>query len=346
MRTNTDRRGFLSAVGLTAAAAGVGALPARASGSDRRPTISIAHLTDTHIQPERRGAEGVAACLAHIMGLAQRPQLILTGGDLIMDGFAEDEARTKMQWDLFTRAFREGTDLPVRHCLGNHDIWGWDKAKSKTTGAEPGWGKAMAIDTLGLPGAYYSFTQGGWKFIVLDSVQPRGNGYIGRLDPDDADPSAEGPQLAWLRGELERTPASVPVCVVTHIPILCAGLMLTDARPNAEGVQISASVQLTDNHRIIDLFSRHANVKLVLQGHIHINDRIDYQGVTYLCNGAVSGAWWRGKEADRADRLARAKPGDPIRPYRSDEGYALIDLFEDGSFAYVYMRYGWVPSEK
>ncbi len=72
-----------------------------------------------------------------------------------------------------------------------------------------------------------------------------------------------------------------------------------------------------------DLFAQHPNVKLCLSGHLHLLDRVDYNGVTYLCNGAVSGNWWKGRHKD------------------CDEGYAVIDLYDDGSFEHQYVKYGW-----
>jgi hypothetical protein len=76
-----------------------------------------------------------------------------------------------------------------------------------------------------------------------------------------------------------------------------------------------------DARRLKNLFREHRNVKLCLSGHLHLRDRVDYEGVTYLCNGAVSGGWWRG-------------------PYQECEaGYALIDLRADGTFDHRYLRY-------
>jgi hypothetical protein len=56
---------------------------------------------------------------------------------------------------------------------------------------------------------------------------------------------------------------------------------------------------------------------------MHLIDRVDYNGVTYLCNGAVSANWWKGRHKD------------------CDEGYAVIDLYEDGSFEHDYVTFGW-----
>lgn len=342
-----DRRGFLQAVGLGAAALGLGggaqgvlAAPSAPAVVARR-SFSIAHMTDMHVQPERRAGEGWTACLQHLSNLKQRPNMIVIGGDMIMDAFEADDARTALQWDLFTRVLRDSTDLPVKYCLGNHDIWGWNKTKSGTTGSEAGWGKKRAVDLLGMPAPTYSFDAGGWKIIVLDSVQPRGDSYIGRLDPEDVSQESDASQFQWLARELAATNPRTPICIVSHIPILSAGVMIVDGRMSPQGMMLSPGVQLQDSHRIVDLFTRHPNVKLCLSGHLHVNDRIDFQGVTYLCNGAVSGAWWTDREANLRERMQRQGPDSPPRPLRSEEGYALIDLFNDGSFAYVYVKYGW-----
>ena len=60
----------------------------------RQRSIRIAHLTDMHIQPERAADQGVMTCLEHVHSQKSLPDLILTGGDHIMDGFEADETRT------------------------------------------------------------------------------------------------------------------------------------------------------------------------------------------------------------------------------------------------------------
>lgn len=94
------------------------ALPAR------RRALRLAHLTDVHVQPEKRAAEGLAACLHHVQQLADQPQLILTGGDHVMDSFGSDDARTSLQWNIWHDAVKKECSLPVHSCIGNHDIWG------------------------------------------------------------------------------------------------------------------------------------------------------------------------------------------------------------------------------
>lgn len=320
-----SRREMLKAAGAAAALAGLG-LPvaAVAAGTGQRPpgrkrSLRVAHLTDTHIQPERKAAEGVAACLRHVQ-TEHKPDLILTGGDLIMDGFAADEARTKLQWELWRKTLKDDCSVPVRHCLGNHDIWGWHKEKSRTTGGEALWGKKWALDQLGLAKPYYSFEQGGWRFIVLDSVAPD------PLDPDGYIGALSDEQFDWLASELAADPRT-PTLLITHIPILTATVVLDDPEKGTNTREVSSGVLMADSARTRDLFAEHPNVKVCLSGHMHRIDRVDFRGVSYLCNGAVSGNWWKG------------------RHHECDEGYGVIDLFDDGTFENRYVTFGWKAAE-
>jgi 3',5'-cyclic AMP phosphodiesterase CpdA len=314
------RRQVLAAGLSAAAAAGLAACgsnlrtiqPPTPAGAWRRRSLRLAHLTDPHVQPERRSGEGWAACLRHVQSQDDAPSLIVTGGDLIMDGFEQDEARTRTQWDLFTRVLRAECSLPVLHTLGNHDIWGWNRKKSRTTGQEPAWGKRWACDTLGLSAPAYRHDVGGWAIIVLDSVQPDGeSGYVGRLDQAQVD---------WLGKTLKEIRISTPVMVVSHIPIMSV-CGLFDRKKLA--LKLNKSEIMEDGMGLHELFRSARNVRLCLSGHIHDVDRVEADGITYICDGAVSGAWWKG-------------PHGPCV-----EGYGLVDLYDDGTFEHRYVPYGW-----
>ena len=100
-----SRRTAIKAAGLAAAAMALNGLPRSLQAQERavrKRTIRGAHLTDLHIQPELKAGVGVASCLRHVRDQADKPSLILIGGDMVMDSFESDDARTKQQWDLFT----------------------------------------------------------------------------------------------------------------------------------------------------------------------------------------------------------------------------------------------------
>lgn len=298
----------------TTAMAIPGIVVAGAAGVEpRRRTLRIAHLTDIHLQPERDAPRWVEAVLRELTSLDDPPDLVLNGGDVIMDALAANEERTRVQWELVQRAFA-GFPLPLRHCIGNHDIWGWNQAKSGATGSERLYGKAWALEALGLAACYYTFDMAGWHFVVLDSSLRTGDGYTARLDEA---------QFDWLEADLAATPATTPVLVLSHIPILAACPFFDGDNEKTGNWVVPGTWMHIDARRLKDLFHRHPNVRICLSGHIHLLDRVEYNGVTYLCNGALSGSWWKGSYQE------------------TPPGYALIDLNGWGVESVVYRQYGW-----
>ncbi|MFN8138803.1 MAG: metallophosphoesterase [Fimbriimonadales bacterium] len=312
MKVKTDRRGFLKGV---AAASLAGALPIAANAAAaKRRSIRFAHMTDFHVMPEKRAGIGMMNSLAHMHRQKDKAEMIVTGGDLVMDAFGATRDRTKTQWEIFTKVLGDHTNLRVEHTLGNHDIWGWSKSGSGATGREPDYGKKWAMELLGLSAPYRSFNHAGWHWIILDSVFPKGEGYTAKLD--DA-------QFEWLTSDLASVPASTPVIVVSHIPILAACAFYDGDLANSGDWKVPGAWMHLDSVRIKDLFSRHPNVKVCLSGHIHLVDRVDYNGVTYLCDGAVCGSWWNGKF------------------HECSPGYAMVNLYDDGSLDREYHEWGW-----
>ena len=74
------------------------------------------------------------------------------------------------------------------------------------------------------------------------------------------------------------------------------------------------------------LFRKHRHVKICLSGHTHQLDRVDYDGVSYLCGGAICGAWWKGAN-------------NGVMP-----GYRILDLNADGTFKEQYIPWGWTEA--
>lgn len=328
MSEGITRRGVIkAAAGATAGAAlwsGVGMAQVRGQADTvkpRRRVLRFAHLTDIHVKPERGAGDGMVAALHHAQSLDDPPELIFNGGDGIMDALGATKSRTQLQWDLWHSILKNECSLPVEHCIGNHDIWGWYQDKSETTGDEPMWGKAWALEGYGLDKPYRSFDRAGWHFIVLDSVQLRegGGAYTAKLDDE---------QFEWLAEDLQKVDAATPIIVISHIPIVSVTPAFFRDYFKDNKTQVPGALLHTDMHRIKDLFYRHKNVRLCLSGHIHLVDRVEYLGVTYICGGAVSGAWWGGNW------------------HECDEGYGVIDLYDDGGFGYQYVPYGWTPVEK
>lgn len=274
---------------------------------NQKPVLRIAHITDIHLKNELGAPAKFTKCLHHVQEQNPKVDLILNGGDVVFDMNKENISTIDKQWQLLNDTMKSECGLPVRYCLGNHDIWWNENSKADTF-----YGKKYSMDKLSLAKSYYSFTQNGWKFIVLDSVHLDidNTWYIGKLGDE---------QFNWLESELKSTDPEMPVLVMSHIPILTALLMIEDNIVN-KWTMLGGDMH-TDTAKIISLFYKHPNVKLCLSGHLHMKDKVVYNGVTYLCNGAVSGAWWNGNRRETAP------------------GYGLIDLFADGSFEEKYVNY-------
>lgn len=342
MQNNLDvavplsRRGLLAGGVAAGAAALLGSSPARGSqppavipggsAGGRKRVLRFAHPTDIHVQPELKATEGMTACFAHMMSLADRPELIITGGDLPMDSRSTPEPRSRVEWDLFKQVLADTVPAAVRieHACGNHDIFGHNRKSSGLTGSESFFGKKWFLDAFGYKAPYRSFDRAGWHFIVLDSMEllPEDD-YRARLDPE---------QMAWLKADLAATPASTPVVVVSHAPIMSVANFLDKADTIWQKTSIDLVIEdrrmHTDCREIEAVFRKHGNVKLCLSGHLHLLDRCTYNGVTYICDGAVSGAKWRGSKR------------------QTPEGYGLIDLYSDGTFEHTYQGFGWVAVGK
>jgi len=201
--------------------------------------------------------------------------------------------------------------VPWKAVLGNHDIWAWgiENFDEKTTG----YGKASALDHLQMKQPYYSFDAGGWHFVILDSMSRRQHGYLGQIDPQ---------QLEWLQGDLAAVAPTTPTILFSHIPILAACVFFDGKRLQENDWTVPDGWMHRDAIELVALLSQR-KVKLAVSGHIHLVDRVDYNGVTFICDGAVCGNWWKGSY------------------HECPEGYGVLDLYPDGRFEHKYVTYGW-----
>jgi Icc protein len=292
-----------------AAGAATFLLPSLALATPKR-SLRVAHMTDFHCQPELGGGVGTDMAFAHAM--KQKPDLVLMGGDVVMDSCAQTEARTRQQFDLYRAAEKKHVKVPIHYALGNHDIWGMDKKATGTTGSEVKWGKRWFLDEYGYSMPYHSFDQGGWHFVVLDNVLITPDGYNGFVDAE---------QVAWLKEDLAGT--TKPTLILSHIPLLSI-TNFAESYDAAKGEwNVGGSLMTKNLDELRAIFTKNPHVKVCLSGHTHMLDRVDYSGVSYLCGGAVCGAWWKG-------------PNGPFAP-----GYRVLDLHDDGKFEERYVTWGW-----
>ncbi len=279
----------------------------------RKKTLRFAHLTDIHVKPGQVPETGMAKALHHVQGLKKPVDFIINGGDAIMDSLQADKPKTQEQWDVFKNILQKENSLPVYHTIGNHDVWGWFLKENKPDNDRL-YGKVWVVETLEMKHRYYSFQRGNWKFIVLDSTQlnPAG-GYIARFDPE---------QLDWLQQELKNTTPDRFICLVSHIPVLsiCAGLFFDKTDANGD-LLVKRNLMHTDFLALKKIFRAHPNLRVCISGHIHLQEELEYLGIKYYCNGAVSGNWWKGAFQE------------------FEPAYAVMELFDDGQSRRTMVKY-------
>jgi 3',5'-cyclic AMP phosphodiesterase CpdA len=299
----------LSRRSVLAAAGSVAILPAFGAGesASRRGSFRLVHATDLHIQPELGAADGVSLCVKKILELSPRPDFVITGGDHVMDVLEAPQARADLQFALLAERLKP-LEMPIYHCVGNHDVFGWSP-HSPVTANDPEYGKALFQEKIREGKTYYSFDHKNWHFIVLDSIGIQNGAWMGAVDDD---------QLQWLKDDLSNLPPTTPVVVQIHMPILTAIVQETESATGAANIQTVTS----NGKQVYDLLKTR-NVKLVLQGHTHIVESIDYLGVRFYTGGAVCGDWWKGW------RLG-------VHP----EGFNVLD-FNGEDVKIQYVPYGW-----
>ncbi|HNJ30211.1 MAG TPA: metallophosphoesterase [Ferruginibacter sp.] len=304
-----QRRKFIQNLSL-ASAATVLPIGVNAENTGKKKRFRAAFISDIHIKTLDVAEAGMRKALQTINQSDKKPDFIINGGDSIMDALAVSKEKTKAQWDLFFNILQAENRLPVNHCMGNHDIWGWQLKEDVKS--DPLYGKNWWLQLTGNTKSYYSFTHQNWHFIVLDSTQENNGGYIALLDAE---------QFNWLGAELESN-KDKHICVVSHIPIVsfCSAMFFKDMLPNGDW-KLSRALLHTDARMIKDLFRKYPNIRCCLSGHIHLQDEVTYLGIQYFCNGAVSGNWWKGAFQDFAP------------------AYALFDFHQDGTVERTMVEY-------
>ncbi len=243
--------------------------------------FEIAFIADMHIDNPRPGIAKLKASIREINALEPRPALLWAQGDICLQGGAEPSYLECL----------ELAQMPVRNGAGNHEMM--------TRHKDP------RDDYHRLFGpTYYSFDFGGVHCIVLDGNKPiRGaqgwKGVVGSVD---------GSELSWLRADLAAQPNGKPIIVGVHIPIVT-----TYPERRRRGPKDAPYWEVANDKVLTDLFTQH-NVRLVLQGHMHENERDTVGGVEYVSSISVCGSWWK------------AGPGMERGVDNSPRGYRIVSV--------------------
>jgi 3',5'-cyclic-AMP phosphodiesterase len=320
-RTGVTRREFLRRSLITAAGLATGASAATTS-SDRTSwseSLRLVFATDSHLMQNDalRSEEGLAAAVEAIKELQPRPDLIVCGGDLTDPLPNLDYPAADKLLDRFFGIWKPLHSIETHYVFGNHDLVG--TRNPLVSRHDPRFGKGLFEKRLGLPRLYYSFERQGWRFIILDDVclNPDGSYYA----------EYQADQLDFVQSELKAYNEK-PTVIAGHVPTVSPfGTLAGFAKFLGTNFKMPSSLISRNGKSLINVIrNSKANVKLVLAGHLHHQERIEADGVCYLNGGAICGNWWKGPMVG------------------CSEGFNVIDLYPDGSFAIAYKTFGWRAS--
>ncbi|MCI0748048.1 MAG: metallophosphoesterase [Verrucomicrobia subdivision 3 bacterium] len=306
-----NRRQFVSAGAVAAALAPVIIRRSRAAESDAR-AFRFVFMPCIHLRRDLRSPEGFTAALRAIRKLSPGPDFILTGGDMchnMRDQTIEQSAEIA---DLFLKIYKENCPLRVYHCLGNHDLAAWNKVAEAAN--DPLYGKQLTLQRFRMRNRYYGFDHRGWHFAVLDYLRISEPGkFTAEIDPE---------QMEWLRDDLSKNKGR-PAMVLTHAPVISAVELFSDRAKRTEEALTVPFGRVISNAPALVETAKHGNVRAFISGHLHLVERLELMGHTFICSGSVSGHQWTGP-----------RMGTP-------EGFGIFDCQPDGTFAFRYEPYGW-----
>ena len=267
-------------------------------------SFQFVFMTDIHLQPEQQATEGFKQAINKVNEIA--PDFIITGGDLIMDALGQSYDRATQLYNLYNETVKDFT-MPVYNTLGNHEVFGLYKS-SGISPDHPDYGKKMYQRLLNKD-LYYSFDYKGWHFIILDAIGFTENRrYTGEVD---------AMQLQWLKDDLQNIDTTTPIAVSLHIPLASIHQQMREGATAA----FTAGGVVGNSLEVLEILKDY-NLKLVLQGHLHIVEDVYYKGTHFITGGAVCGSWWSG-----------AYDG-------FEEGFVVIDIVGD-EISWRYESYGW-----
>jgi 3',5'-cyclic AMP phosphodiesterase CpdA len=302
MRRRTVLRGLL------AGALSVTSLRHLAAGpvkGNLLPPLRIVFFTDVHTQPQ----EGIPEAL-QLAAAAMREidaDLILNGGDTIQGGIGLAEKECEPRFEMFRECLLRPLGRPVEHLIGNHDLAGAAPRDGSAPAKDP---RRLVSESLGITEPYRICDVGGWRVVILDSVELTGG-----------DPAYRGKisdlQMAWLRTQIDATPRETPILLATHIPFRTTFMQAKESPTTGLGENLVVS----NANEVLALFAGR-NLPIVLQGHLHSNEAINWAGRNFIMGGAICAGRWRGPNLD------------------TGFGFGVLDVGNHG-VDWKYRSYGW-----
>lgn len=261
---------------------------------DENSIFNFAYFTDSHLNLGNNGCfAGYEKAITNAR--SRTIDFIMTGGDNVDIDVLKNDAATANKLYGWLKNTISLSGIKFYPTIGNHD---------RFFGVEPGdplYNQGLFEKYLSK--SYYSFDHKSWHFIVLNTS----NSVVDRA------------QKQWLDDDLKKVGKDIPILVSVHVPFLSVYY------PALYGNYTSTDT-FSNFKEIWDMFEG-KNLKLVLQGHMHLYEDIKVKGVQFITAGSVSANWWGG-------------------PYfGTEEGYLLVKI-NGMNFSWEYVDYGWKSNMK
>lgn len=242
----------------------------------KNQTSRFVFFTDVHANTKQKVIASLARAANKINDL--KPDFIVGGGDLVSGGFRDNLDTVSPRWDVYAK-FHQMLNAKVYSTLGNHDLVAAKPRDGSPAADDP---RFIFKSRLSQKQTYYSFDHNGHHFMVLDSIYLTNDKYMYHgFIPD--------PQMQWIKNDLANISKEMPIVIITHIPLVTSFFSITDGASTAA----RPDRVIVNNAEVLDQFKDH-KLLLVLQGHLHIKERIDWRNTTFISGGAISGKWWQG----------------------------------------------------
>jgi hypothetical protein len=284
-------------IGTGAAAASAMALSRLTEAAPHPNKVAtFAFMTDCHL-PATGQNERIVKAFEKVQSDSRNPEFIVFGGDNVFAVDGKSSKEGEAQFTNWQKALKENVSLPCYHVIGNHDICN-DPAEGED---DPRAGKGFALEAFAIPHRYYSFDKANWRIVILDTFHRDGC-------------HVDSEQLEWVKSEMRDVRKNV--LLVSHAPILTVTSYIESSTHKNGAFHVPAGWMTANAAKLRDEFRSFPNIRLALSGHMHQIDRVEFDHLTYICGGAVSGAWWNGDY------------------YHFPPAYIIVELYDDGSFAH------------
>jgi len=307
MQNSMTRRSFIGKLLASMALLGGGGCvrPRVSDQGAAKGSLRLVFYTDVHARTEWETPQAMARAAAAIN--AQKPDLVLAGGDLITDGFQSHVAAVAPRWAAYMQMHR-AIRADIYPAIGNHDLVGARPQDGIPAAENP---RSTYLSYMGLERTYYAFDALGYHFMVLDPIEITQDEYQyhGVIRPE---------QLEWLQQDLAVVSKDTPIVLLTHMPLLSSFFSAS------RGATFAAHPNrvIVNNLDVFEAVKDH-NLILVLQGHLHVKELIRWRNTTFVTGGAICGKWWRGAW------------------YGTEEGFSVLTLIGN-RVDWQYIDYGWV----